>query len=247
MHQSSKNALQAGLLAITIAGLGACGGGHPVSLPAGALPTQPQGLDRSVDVAERIIAPSIVGDERATMRRLIQSAPRKIRALYERANYNNVYITYYNSRSGQFYVNRPEIRGALTAYKTVNGTLYRNSEGHTITVPIQQNRPTLNDSGSRQLRDVVISGVDHGSGPYRRVYTWANHWVAEGQFEITSILHIPCNAGKYARPSGEAGYAYLGGWGSTGWPIDAGVFDARPQTGQDQYQMFVNNNGTFLA
>jgi hypothetical protein len=202
----------------------------------------------SPETIDRNISSDIVGNERTIMRNLLRSAPPSLRWRIANDTKSNLYVSYYSSKTKQVYVNRSDIRNQLVAYKSLGEGLYADPSGHTVIAPPLDVRPNLRaSSGMRQAQNNVSVGVDHGSGPYRRVYSLPNDWIDQGSFEMWSALHIPCNAAHYARTTGEAGYAYLGGWGSNGVAIDAGVFNTKLTNGQDQYQMFVRSDGTWLG
>ncbi|MDP9110111.1 MAG: hypothetical protein M3M96_00550 [Candidatus Eremiobacteraeota bacterium] len=168
-----------------------------------------------------------------------------------------VVVVLYDAKANRFISNRVGIGAAFEALDPIPGTgnLYRSRNGHEFAGPGIQPRPgamqsEATSSKSRGIRDYYPI-VDRGTGPYRRLYSQPNSFEtgtpdAQTLNEVTDVTLPPCGSSQYAANTRDAGYIYLGGWGSFGFSVDAGVYHTLRVNGSDAYQQFMSINGHFL-
>ncbi|MBV8299990.1 MAG: hypothetical protein JO083_10655 [Candidatus Eremiobacteraeota bacterium] len=211
----------------------------------------------SASEVSRAIDPSITGPDRDQLLGVIaNSAIRKELSNSAR----RVVVVLYDPKERRFLSNRVGIAEKFEALDPLPGTnnLYESRNGHEIVGPGPSTRPapssgpgTISTSGRARTTLDYYPVLDNTSGPYRRIYTSPNRfetgttWASNLGENATAQLP-PCGSARYAAGTRDAGYVYMGGWGSFGASVDAGVYHMLPVNGQDVYQEFMNINGHFL-
>ncbi len=251
--------LSAGLGVLTS---GCSAAGNTSQLPAN---TQRPSMLHSSNVAlttgeaQNAMDPQISGDERAMILSYVSSSTSNHIRQELADPSHRVNIAIYDSKTGRFYTNRANLHGRVHAYRPIDGTsnLYKDDRSRQFIAPAQTLRSNqfqqdqLAAGGQRYTREYQVA-LDHGTGPYRRLETSPNDFNTNVNAPLSSnsILALPpCGSQHYAVGSRDAGSIFVGGWGTSagGFPIDAGVEHTLPVSGSDNYQMFMNINGTYLT
>lgn len=207
----------------------------------------------SATETNRAIDPSIVGSDRDVLLSVIAQSP--LRAKIADGSHP-VVLVLYDAKEKRFISNRSGMAEHFESLDPVGGTqnLYRSRSGRSFAGPGPDPRPTGSQSttvaGVRTTRD-YFPILDRHSGPYRRLYTSANHFEtgtfpSSAMAENSFVTMPPCGSARYKAGTRDAGYVYFGGWGSLGNSVDAGLQHVLPVSGQDSYQMFISLNQFFI-
>ncbi|WP_440118274.1 hypothetical protein [Paenibacillus sp. QZ-Y1] len=126
----------------------------------------------------------------------------------------------YVAEDGAIYSNKMELKATTEVYDLVDKNTYRSASGKELVGP---GVSTNEFSASAVRDDIQISPTAEaptpsgGSGPYRRVFS------NNGYNWLSTYVTIPGAPYVRGNVSTDTPYVYLGGWGSNGNGIDAGL------------------------
>ncbi|PQP82426.1 hypothetical protein C0Q44_13365 [Paenibacillus sp. PCH8] len=126
----------------------------------------------------------------------------------------------YVSEDGAVYSNKVELQATTEVYDQVDNNTYQSASGKELVGP----GISTNEFSTSAVRDDLqisptaeVPTPSGGSGPYRRVFS------NNGYNWLSTYVTIPGAPYVKGNVSTDVPYVYLGGWGSNGNGIDAGL------------------------
>ncbi|WP_339303194.1 hypothetical protein [Paenibacillus sp. FSL R5-0519] len=126
----------------------------------------------------------------------------------------------YVAEDGAIYSNKMELKETTEVYDLVENNIYQSASGKELVGP----GASTNDFSASAIKDdtqispaAEVPSPIGGSGPYRRVFS------NNGYNWLSTYVTIPGAPYVKGNVSTDVPYVYLGGWGSNGNGIDAGL------------------------
>ncbi len=161
------------------------------------------------------IASAIEGAERKVMRRELALLPKHVRE-------NVVFI----DLNGKAYANRAQLKNLKVYQSTAKADTYRSARGEQATFPSHLPAQTA-DPFPRQMNPNLLTRCLGGTGAYRRTYTKEGGLQTPIHYTYIAAAFSVRGADertiKITDPDKDVAFAFLGGNGTNGWWLDAGL------------------------